>query len=97
MARWAVSCAMRSHKMGRRFEASIQVTITTAGTATGAVNVAMPFTAETFAYWFGTETVSGAPVIGAWTGTNLVVRRIDGAALIANGNIIDLSGFGESQ
>ena len=26
-----------------------------------------------------------------------VVRRIDGAALIANGNIIDLSGFGESQ
>lgn len=89
------SCALEYTKIGRQVMWSAIVTITSAGTGAGAINVPLPFTAAAPASAavreVGSTGVSGAASIASGASTCRVVRY-DNASLIVTGYIVFVSG-----
>lgn len=76
----------RYKRIGSRVDYTISVTITTAGTGSGALIVSLPFSAVGTDYGAGREPLSTGVGLTAWTnGSQLRIMRFDNASMIANG------------
>lgn len=86
-------------KKGRTVFFNIEVTITTVGTAAGAVLVPLPFKAVAHAQVLsGRETVTGIAVSGliAASDTQMQILRYDAATIAASGRTVVISGSYET-
>lgn len=93
----SVSATGRSKTIGKVVHAQMEVTITTAGTAVGYMQVTLPFTAASNKYvGVANETAATgkggtAPVVPSISSGAVLARYADGLTMIANGNVVAIS------
>lgn len=85
----SVSCALNYTKIGNRVFGTAVATITTAGTAAGALNIPMPFTVGGASAFTGYESATGFAVAGrADASATPAIFKYDGTTIIASGRIV---------
>lgn len=90
-----VSCTINYTKIGRAVSINGKVTITDAGTATGGITVALPFTAGSFASFSGREISATGFSVNAdvpASGTTTKLWKYDFTTIIASGREVVFSG-----
>lgn len=87
------TAALDYQKVGKWVSFQATVTVTTAGSGAGALNIALPFAVSGSGSAGGIEAaLTNAAVAGAITGSTLSIFRYDGTTIIANGRVVRIGG-----
>lgn len=88
------SASLAYTKIGNRVFFSVQVTITDAGTGSGALGVSLPFTSTSLISANGANATSGVAVagVGASATASMSVLLYDGSTAITSGNTYYING-----
>lgn len=93
-----VAGAGRYLKSGKTVLFTFTVTITTNGTASGAINVSLPVAAQAATFNFSGREITNGALAMIWTPdtTSLRIRKYDNTYLGADGDVITISGSYEA-